>query len=88
MRSGYINISNGQLKYANLNGYGWSLLAFSKRNDADAISAYVVYFNATGIYPSNNNYYYRWHGLPLRGLVSGGGNRPSEDLDHSQDKHH
>ncbi len=62
VRSGYVYLPNtaGTLRYAGLHGDWWSA-----RGDA-ATSAYGLYFNATGVYPSNGDV--RWHGYPLRCL--------------------
>ncbi len=65
VRSGYVNLPNtaGTLRNAGINADYWS-----SRADA-ATNAYNLNFNATAVNPSNgpNN---RWHGFPLRCLIS------------------
>ena len=69
VRSGNINMSNGRLRNAGINGYNWSTMASSKHNSGSAVpSAYDLGFDATGVYPSHGPNF-RWIGFSLRCLA-------------------
>ena len=63
LRSGDVGIDNGRLRYSGSNGYGWS----SHTHSSDVRYAYLLDFNASGVYPSR--YDNRWYALPLRCLA-------------------
>ncbi len=58
VRSGYVNLNNGQARNVGENGYGWSRTAKS------SIYGYNLNMNTTDVNPSNNNN--RYNGFPLR----------------------
>ena len=63
VRSGHFNltISAGTFRYAGREG-GW----WSSRSDSITANAYLLYFNASYVYPSPSDA--RWRGYPLRCL--------------------
>ena len=63
VRSGYVNINSGRLRYSGLGGYGWS----SRANSSDLRNAYRLSFDTSGVAPSND--LSRWNGFPLRCLA-------------------
>lgn len=65
VRSGNVNVNDGKVYYVGERGYGWSRTAKSDTN------AYDLYFNTTGVNPSND--YGRWVGRPLRWGLAGCG---------------
>ena len=69
VRSGNVNLNNGFLRNAGINGYDWSSMAAAFTSSTSA-TAYNLNFNASGLNPSNgpNN---RWNGFPVRCLASG-----------------
>ena len=58
VRSGYVNLNNGQARNVGENSYGWSRTAKS------SIYGYNLNMNTTDVNPSNNNN--RYNGFPLR----------------------
>lgn len=58
VRSGYVNLNNGQARNVGNEGDYWSRTAKSSTN------AYNLNFNTSNVNPSNNNN--RWNGFPLR----------------------
>lgn len=81
VRSGHIDINDGRLWYAGISGYYWSLSAASKHADGSATpSAYGLYFNAGGVYPSNGPHN-RWNAFPLRCLVRGEERQANDHMD-------
>ena len=64
VRSGYVYLNNGSLRYFGLSGYGWSRSSVAY-SSATSANAYNLKFNAGTVYPSNgpNN---RWNGFPVR----------------------
>ncbi len=70
VRSGYVDpsVSAGTFRYAGILGYWWSSRGSSTRYDGVATpSAYVLNFNATGVYPSAGPHN-RYLGFSLRCL--------------------
>lgn len=50
VRSGWVLVDNGPLKFVGVNGYSWS-----QSGRSDARSAYFLYFVSSGVYPLGNN---------------------------------
>ena len=73
MLSGWVDNQMGCLRYIGIYGYDWLSLAASKIWGNTGQGAYNLYFNATGVGPSDGPGG-RWVGLPLRRLAIGGGN--------------
>ncbi len=72
VRSGYISISSGRLRVANVHGYIWSRVASSQHyNSGASPSAYYLGFYATGVLPSYGPDY-RGLAFPLRCLAAEG----------------
>ncbi len=70
MRSGYIELPTtaSRLKYAGVDGHYWSSVTTSKHSSGSVTSsAYVLYFNAIVVNPSNGPNYL-WYGFSLRYL--------------------
>lgn len=65
VRSGFIQMTNGRLRYVSIYGYYWSLVASSRHNSGEAIpSAFDLGLQADETYPSNGPSN-RWFGFPI-----------------------
>ena len=67
VRSGYVYLNNGSLRYFGLSGYGWSRSSVAY-SSATSANAYHLDFNAGTVYPSFGPFN-RWVGFPVRCLV-------------------
>ena len=64
VRSGYVNLYDGALRYFGVSGCGWSSISVAFTSITSA-TAYDLYFVASGVYPSLGPDH-RWYGFPIR----------------------
>ena len=68
VRSGFVILDYGSLRYFGINGYGWSS-ASQAFTSVTSATAYYLGFGASGVHPSDgpDN---RWDGFPIRCCLS------------------
>ena len=69
VRSGFVILDYGSLRYFGINGYGWSS-ASQAFTSVTSATAYRLGFSASSVYPSDGPSN-RWYGFPLRCLPTG-----------------
>lgn len=67
VRSGYVDLNYGSLRFFGIPGYGWSSSSVAFTSVISA-TAYDISFDTSSVYPSDGPYD-RWRGFSIRCLA-------------------